>query len=253
MKIAVVMGVANNRSIAWGIANKLIDEGYTCVFTYPNDSVKKKITRLSPMAHVIKCDVSDPMEVRNAFIQIKQHYPKIDYVVHAMSMTDFRELDGNMMNISRINFLYSMEVGVYSLIDIVRHSLPMMNKGGAYLTLSYDGSRRVYDNYNVMGLVKASLETATRYLARDCAEAGVRVNCISAGVIKTSSAMAVKGSKGMLKWAEGVNPMKRNITLQDIAGSAYYFLSDLSSGVTGETHYVDCGYNIIGAPSINDI
>ena len=253
MKIAVVMGVANNRSIAWGIANKLIDKGYTCIFTYPNDSIKKKITRLSPMAHVIKCDVSDPMQVRNAFIEIKQHYPKIDYVVHAMSMTDFRELDGNMKDISRINFLYSMEVGCYSLIDIVRHSLPMMNKGGAYLTLSYDGSRRVYDNYNVMGIVKAGLESATRYLAKDCAEAGVRINCISAGVIKTSSAMAVKGSKGMLKWSEGVNPMKRNITLQDIAGSAYYFLSDLSSGVTGETHYVDCGYNIIGAPSIDDI
>ena len=128
-----------------------------------------------------------------------------------------------------------------------------MNEGGSYLTLSYDGARRVYDNYNVMGIVKAGLESTTRYLAKDCAEKGVRINCISAGVIKTSSAMAVKGSKGMLKWAEGVNPMKRNITLEDLAGSAYYFLSDLSSGVTGETHYVDCGYNIIGAPSIDDI
>ncbi len=253
MKVAVVMGVANDRSIAWGIANKLIDEGYTCIFTYPNDSIKKRITRLSPMAHTIKCDVSNSMDVRNAFIEATKHYPKIDYVVHAMSMTDFRELDGKMKDISRENFLESLNVGCYSLIDVVRNSLDKMNEGGAYLTLSYDGARRVYDNYNVMGIVKAGLESATRYLAKDCAEVGVRINCISAGVIKTSSAMAVKGSKGMLKWAEGVNPMKRNITLQDLAGSAYYFLSDLSSGVTGETHYVDCGYNIIGAPSIDDI
>jgi enoyl-[acyl-carrier protein] reductase I len=158
-----------------------------------------------------------------------------------------------MMDISKENFSESLLVGCYSLIDIVRNSIEFMNTGGAYLTLSYDGARRVYDNYNVMGLVKASLESATRYLAKDCAEKGVRINCISAGVIKTSSAMAVKGSKGMLAYAEGVNPMKRNITLQDLAGSAYYFLSDLSSGVTGETHYVDCGYNIIGAPSIDDL
>jgi len=253
MKIAVVMGVANSRSIAWGIANKLIDEGYTCIFTYPNNSVQKKITRLSPMAHTVKCDVTNAMDVRNCFMEIKQHFKSIDYVVHAMSMTDFTELDGKFYDISQENFSESLTVGCYSLIQIVKHSLLYMNEGGAYLTLSYDGARRVYDNYNVMGVVKAALESTVRYLAKDVASNGVRVNCISAGVIKTASAMAVKGSKDMLKYAEGVNAMKRNITLDDLAGSAYYFLNNLSSDVTGETHYVDCGYNIIGAPSLDDL
>lgn len=247
------MGVANSRSIAWGIANKLIDEGYTCVFTYPNTSIQNKISRLSPLAHTYKCDVTDAMQVRNCFMAIKAKYKTIDYVVHAMSMTDFTELDGKLYDISKANFSESLAVGCYSLIEIVKHSLPMMNDNGAYLTLSYDGARRVYDNYNVMGIVKAALESSVRYLARDVADRGIRVNCISAGVIKTSSAMAVKGSKGMLKWAEGTNMLKRNITLDDIAGTAYYFLSDLSSGVTGETQYVDCGYNLMGAPSINDL
>jgi len=254
-KKGLVMGVANDRSIAWGIAKKLSEHGAELAFTYLGDALKKRVV---PLAESLKsnfnlsCDVEKKDDVVKTFEEIKKKWGNLDFVVHAIAFSDRAELSGEYLNTSRENFLKSMLISCFSLTEIAKEAAKIMNKGSSLLTLTYESSK-VIPNYNVMGICKAALETSVKYLARDLGSKGIRVNAISAGPIKTLAASAIGDAKFLYKWNEDHSLLKRNVDINDVGGSALYLLSDLSAAVTGEIHYVDAGYNKVGMPDPKNI
>ena len=249
------MGVANDRSIAWGIAKKLSEHGAELAFTYLGDALKKRVI---PLAESLKsnftlsCDVEKKEDVIKTFEDIKNKWTNLDFVVHAIAFSDRSELSGEYLNTSRENFLKSMLISCFSFTEVAKEAAKIMNKNSSMLTLTYE-SNKVIPNYNVMGVCKAALETSVKYLARDLGSKGIRVNAISAGPIKTLAASAIGDAKFLYKWNEDHSLLKRNVDINDIGGSALYLLSDLSAAVTGEIHYVDAGYNKVGMPNPKNI
>ena len=245
------MGVANERSIAWGISKKLAENGAELAFTYLGDTLKKRVV---PLAESLKsnitlsCNVEDKNEIVKLFEDIKSKWDQIDFVVHAIAFSDRSELSGEYLNTTRENFLKSMLISCFSFTEIAKEAYKIMKEGGSMLTLTYE-STKVIPNYNVMGVCKSALETSVKYLARDLGEKKIRVNAISAGPIKTLAASAIGDAKFLYKWNEDHSLLKRNVDIDDIGNSALYLLSDLAGAVTGEIHYVDAGYNKVGMPN----
>lgn len=253
-KRGLIMGVANHHSIAWGIAQVLSEYGADLAFTYQGDALKKRVEPLAESlgsSLVIPCDVSEENGIEGAFNTLKKHWDSLDFVVHAIGFSDKDELKGKYVNTSRKNFLNSMDVSCYSFTEAARFAAPMMTNGGSLLTLTYYGAERVMPHYNVMGLVKAALESSVRYLAVDLGGDNIRVNAISAGPIKTLAASGIGDFRYILKWNQYNAPLKRNTSLEDVGRSALYILSDLSSGVTGEILHVDSGYHVVGMKSVD--
>jgi len=254
-KKGLIMGVANDRSIAWGIAKKLSDHGAELAFTYLGDALKKRVI---PLAESVKsnltlsCDVEKKEDIVKTFDDIKKKWGNLDFIVHAIAFSDRSELSGEYLNTSRENFLKSMLISCFSFTEVAKEASKIMNKDSSMLTLTYESSK-VIPNYNVMGVCKAALETSVKYLARDLGSKSIRVNAISAGPIKTLAASAIGDAKFLYKWNEDHSLLKRNVDINDIGGSALYLLSDLSAAVTGEIHYVDAGYNKVGMPNPKNI
>tara|TARA_Y100001970_G_scaffold292866_1_gene436246 strand:- start:599 stop:1384 length:786 start_codon:yes stop_codon:yes gene_type:complete len=254
-KKGLIMGVANDRSIAWGIAKKLSEHGANLAFTYLGDALKKRVV---PLAESLKsnftlsCDVEKKEDIKKTFEDIKNKWNNLDFVVHAIAFSDRSELSGEYLNTSRENFSKSMLISCFSFTEVAREASKIMSKNSSMLTLTYE-SNKVIPNYNVMGICKAALETSVKYLARDLGTKGIRVNAISAGPIKTLAASAIGDAKFLYKWNEDHSLLKRNVDINDIGGSALYLLSDLSAAVTGEIHYVDAGYNKVGMPNPKNI
>ena len=253
-KRGLIMGVANERSIAWGIAKMAADHGAELAFTYQGEALLK---RLSPLAQsvnsemVMQCDVTDEHSLETVFNKIRGNWGKIDFVVHAIAYSDKDELKGEYINTTRENFLRTLDISCFSFTSVAKYSAELMPEGGSLLTLSYYGAERVMPHYNVMGVAKAALESSVRYLAVDLGDQKIRVNGLSAGPMKTLAASGIGDFRYILKWNEYNSPLKRNVTLEDVGGAAMYLLSDLSSGVSGEIHHVDCGYNIVGMKAVD--
>jgi len=254
-KKGLIMGVANERSIAWGISQKLAEQGAELAFTYLGDALKKRVI---PLAQSLKsdftlsCNVENKNEVVKLFEDIKAKWGKIDFVVHAVAFSDKSELSGEYLNTSRENFLRSMLISCFSFTEVAKEASKIMNEGGSMLTLTYESTKAI-PNYNVMGVCKSALEASVKYLARDLGAKGIRVNAISAGPIKTLAASAIGDAKFLYKWNEDHSFLKRNVDIHDVGNSALYLISDLSAGVTGEIHYVDAGYNKVGMPDPKNI
>ena len=245
------MGVANERSIAWGISQKLAGAGADLAFTYLGDALKKRVVPLAKSLSsdfTLSCNVENKEEVVKLFEDIKAKWGQIDFVVHAVAFSDKSELSGEYLNTSRENFLKSMLVSCFSFTEVAKEASKIMSKGSSMLTLTYESSK-VIPNYNVMGVCKAALESSVKYLARDLGSKGIRINAISAGPIKTLAASAIGDAKFLYKWSENHSLLKRNVDINDVGGSALYLLSDLAAAVTGEIHYVDAGYNKVGMPN----
>ena len=254
-KKGLIMGVANERSIAWGIAKKLSENGAELAFTYLGDALKKRVIPLAKSLNsnfTLSCDVEKKEDIIKTFGDIKNKWGSIDFIVHAVAFSDKSELTGEYLNTSRENFLRSMLISCFSFTEVAKEASKIMNKNGSMLTLTYESSK-VIPNYNVMGVCKAALETSVKYLARDLGSRSIRVNAISAGPIKTLAASAIGDAKFLYKWNEDHSLLKRNVDTQDIGNSALYLLSDLAGAVTGEIHYVDAGYNKVGMPNPKNI
>jgi enoyl-[acyl-carrier protein] reductase I len=249
-KRGLIMGLANDKSLAWGIARKLAEQGASLAFSYQGEALAKRVIPLAEQLgsdFTFECDVSDMASLDAAFATLKARWDSLDFVVHAIGFSDKNELRGQYIDTSLENFLLTMNVSAYSLVAVAKRAAAMMPEtGGAILTLSYYGAEKVVPHYNVMGVAKAALETSVKYLANDLGPRNIRVNAISAGPIKTLAASGIGDFRYILKWNELNSPLRRNVTIEDVGGSALYFLSELSSGVTGETHHVDGGYHIIG-------
>ena len=254
-KKGLIMGVANERSIAWGISKKLAENGAELAFTYLGDALKKRVI---PLAESLKsnitlsCNVENKDEIVKLFEDIKDKWGQIDFIVHAIAFSDRSELSGEYLNTTRENFLKSMLISCFSFTEVAKEASKIMKEGGSMLTLTYE-STKVIPNYNVMGVCKSALETSVKYLARDLGERKIRVNAISAGPIKTLAASAIGDAKFLYKWNEDHSLLKRTVDIHDIGNSALYLLSDLAAGVTGEIHYVDAGYNKVGMPNPKNI
>ena len=249
-KKGLIMGVANDKSIAWGIAKKLSEQGSELAFTYLGDTLKKRVVPLAESLNsnfVLDCNVEKKEDVARTFEDIKNKWENLDFVVHAIAFSDRSELSGEYLNTSRENFLKSMLISCFSFTEVAKEASKIMSKGSSMLTLTYE-STKVIPNYNVMGVCKAALESSVKYLARDLGAKGIRVNAISAGPIKTLAASAIGDAKFLYKWSEDHSLLKRNGDINDIGGSALYLLRDLAAAVTGEIHYVDAGYNKVGMP-----
>ena len=254
-KKGLIMGVANERSIAWGISKKLANEGDELAFTYVGDSLKKRVLPLANSLGsklTIDCNVENEQQIKDTFLQIKKDWGNIDFVVHSVAFSDKSELSGEYLSTSRNNFINSMLISCFSFTEVARNAAPLMKEGASMLTLTYESSK-VIPNYNVMGVCKSALETSTKYLARDLGKKGIRVNAISAGPIKTLAASAIGDAKFLYKWNEDHSLLKRNVNIDDVGNSALYLISDLAAGVTGEIHYVDAGYNNVGMPDPKNI
>ena len=256
-KRGLIMGVANDHSIAWGIAKAVAAQGAELAFTYQGEALGK---RVKPLAHsigseiVIPCDVEDIASVDAVFEELRQRWGKLDFVVHAIGFSDKNELKGRYIEqTTRENFSRPMVISCFSFTEIAQRAAPMMNEGGSLLTLTYGGATRVMPNYNVMGLAKAALESSVRYLASDLGPQGLRVNAISAGPIRTLAGAGIGEARAMFSFQRAHSPLRRAVTIEDVGGSALYLLSDLSSGVTGEVHFVDAGYNVISMPRPEDM
>jgi enoyl-[acyl-carrier protein] reductase I len=248
-KRGLIMGLANDRSLAWGIAQKLHAEGAELCFSYQGDAMEKRVRPLADQLgcdFLIDCDVSTEAELDKTFATLAAKWPTIDFVVHAIGYTNKEALRGNYSDVGLEDFLMTMNISVYSFTAVAKRAAAMMSAGGAMLTLSYYGAEKVIPHYNVMGVAKAALETSVKYLANDFGPQGIRVNAISAGPIKTLAASGIGDFRYILKWNEYNAPLRRNVTIDDVGGAALYLLSDLSSGVTGETHHVDAGYHTVG-------
>jgi enoyl-[acyl-carrier protein] reductase I len=249
-KRGLIMGLANDKSLAWGIAKKLAEHGAELAFSYQGEALAKRVIPLAQQLgsdFTFECDVSDMASLDAAFAVLKERWDRLDFVVHAIGFSDKNELRGHFVDTSLENFLLTMNISAYSLVAITQRAAEMMpDTGGAILTLSYYGAEKVVPHYNVMGVAKAALETSVKYLANDLGPRNIRVNAISAGPIKTLAASGIGDFRYILKWNELNAPLRRNVTIDDVGGSALYLLSDLASGVTGETHHVDGGYHIIG-------
>ena len=253
-KRGLIMGLANDKSIAWGIAKSLADAGAELAFSYQGEALKKRVDPLAASLGsdtVLPCDVSDMDSVDQLFTDLAAKWGKLDFIVHAIGFSDKNELRGRYVDTSRQNFLTSMDISVYSFTAVVNRAAAMMTDGGACLTLTYYGAERVMPHYNVMGVCKAALEASVRYMAEDLGKDGIRVNAISAGPIKTLAASGIGDFRYILKWNELNSPLRRTVTTDDVGKSALYLLSDLSSGVTGKTHHVDSGYHIVGMKAVD--
>ena len=254
-KKGLIMGVANERSIAWGISQKLAEAGAELAFTYPGDTMKKRIEPLAKSLNselILRCNVENKDEITKLFQDIKSKWGQIDFVVHAVAFSDKSELSGQYLNTSRDNFLKSMLISCFSFTEVAKEASGILKEGGTLLTLSYESTRAI-PNYNIMGVCKSALEASVKYLARDLGPKKIRVNAISAGPIKTLAASAIGDAKFLYKWNEDHSFLKRNVDIHDVGKSALYLLSDLSSGVTGEIHYVDAGFNKVGMPDPKNI
>jgi enoyl-[acyl-carrier protein] reductase I len=255
-KKGLVMGVANDRSIAWGLSKALADAGAELAFTYQGESLAKRVRPLAESlgSHlVIPCDVSDEESLDAAFKQIEEQFGQLDFVIHAIAYSDKSELDGLYLNTSRENFKHTMDISVYSFTAVAQRAVPLMKEGGSLLTLTYYGAERVMPHYNVMGVAKAALEASVRYLATDLGPKNIRVNAISAGPIKTLAASGIGDFRFILKWNEYNAPLRRNITIEDVGNSGLFLLSDLGSGITGEVMHVDAGYHTVGMVAVDKI
>jgi enoyl-[acyl-carrier protein] reductase I len=253
-KRGIIMGVANERSIAWGIAAAAAEQGAEIAFTYQGDALEKRVRPLAESIGsdiIIPCDVSSDKAIDQTFLTLKEKWETIDFVVHAIAYSDKEELKGEYMDTSRENFNTTMDISVYSFTAIAKRAAAMMPHGGSMITLTYYGAERVMPHYNVMGVAKAALESSVRYLAADLGSDKIRVNSLSAGPIKTLAASGIGDFRYILKWNQYNSPLRRNVTLKDVGGSGVYLLSDLSAGVTGETHHVDCGYHVVGMKAID--
>ncbi|MBI2584989.1 MAG: enoyl-ACP reductase FabI [Rhodospirillales bacterium] len=253
-KQGLIMGVANDRSLAWGIARTAHTEGAELAFTFQGDALKKRVEPLAKSIgrdFVVPCDVTDAASMDAVFEAIKQRWGRLDFLVHAVAFSDKEELKGQYIDTTPENFAQTMHISCYSFTAVCRRARPLMTNGGSLLTLTYFGAERVMPHYNVMGVAKAALEASVRYLAEDLGKDRIRVNAISAGPMKTLAASGIGDFRYILKWNEYNSPLRRNVTLDDIGGAGMYLLSDLSSGVTGEVHHVDCGYNIVGMKAVD--
>ncbi|MFD0945098.1 enoyl-ACP reductase FabI [Sphingomonas canadensis] len=248
-KRGLIMGLANDRSLAWGIAKQLREQGAELAFSYQGEALERRVRPLAAELgsdFLIDCDVGDMAALDTAFAKLAERWPTIDFVVHAIGFSDKNELRGRYYDTSLENFLMTMNISVFSFTAVAKRAQAMMPNGGSLLTLSYYGAAKVVPHYNVMGVAKSALETSVKYLAVDLGRDNIRVNCISAGPIKTLAASGIGDFRYILKWNELNSPLKRNVTIEDVGGAGLYLLSDLASGVTGEIHYVDAGYNAIG-------
>ena len=248
-KRGLIMGLANDRSLAWGIAQKLSEAGAELAFSYQGEALEKRVRPLAEQlgsSKLIDCDVSDMDALDRAFDDLARDWPTIDFIVHAIGFSDKSELRGKFYDTSLDNFLMTMNISAYSFVAVAKRARAMMPEGGSLLTLSYYGAEKVIPHYNVMGVAKAALETSVKYLAVDLGPENIRVNAISAGPIKTLAASGIGDFRYIMKWNELNAPLKRNVTIEDLGGAGLYLLSDLASGVTGEIHHVDAGYNVIG-------
>jgi enoyl-[acyl-carrier protein] reductase I len=248
-KRGLVMGVANERSIAWGIAQAVAAQGAELAFTYQGEALGKRVLPLAKSLNcdfVLPCDVTDDASMDAVFAEIGKRWGAMDFLVHAIAFSDKEELKGKYLNTSRGNFALTLDVSCYSFTAVCQRAAKLMPKGGSMLTLTYYGAQRVMPHYNVMGVAKAALEASVRYLAADLGSQNVRVNAISAGPIKTLAASGIGDFRYILRWNELNSPMKRNVTIDQVGGAGLYLLSDLSAGVTGEVHHVDSGYHVVG-------
>jgi len=253
-KRGLVMGVANDRSIAWGIAKAAHAQGAELAFTYQGDALKKRVGPLADSVGsdiVLPCDVTDLSSIDAVFDTLKEKWGSIDFIVHAVAYSNKDELKGGYIDTSPENFAMTMNISCYSFTAICQRAQPLLNEGASLLTLTYFGAERVMPHYNVMGVAKAALEASVRYLAEDLGKTGVRVNSLSADPMKTLAASGIGDFRYILKWNEYNSPLRRNVNMDDIGGAGVYLLSSLSSGVTGETHHVDCGYNIVGMKAVD--
>ncbi len=252
-KKGLIMGVANDRSIAWGIARIAAQHGAELAFTYQGEALERRVKPLAASVNsplVLPCDVMDDASVEAAFVAIARGWGRLDFLVHAIAFSDREQLKGKYVNTTRDNFSRTLEISCFSFTDLSRRAAALMDKGGSLLTLTYYGAERVMPHYNVMGVAKAALEASVRYLAMDLGERQIRVNAISAGPIRTLAASGIGDFRYILKWNEHNAPLRRNVSLDDVGGAALYLLSDLSGGVTGEVHHVDAGYHIVGMKAI---
>ena len=251
----LIMGVANNRSIAWGIARACAQAGAELAFTYQGEALKRRVQPLAEELGVpllMECDVTSEESLDAVFAQLKEAWGYLDFVVHAIAFSDKDELKGRYVDTTRANFAQTMDISVYSFTAVAQRAEALMENGGSLLTLSYYGAEKWVPHYNVMGVAKAALEASVRYLAADLGPSGIRVNAISAGPIRTLAAAGISGFRMMLDWNEQNAPLRRNVTIDEVGTAALFLLSDLSSGVTGEVMHVDAGYNIIGMRALEE-
>lgn len=255
-KRGLIMGVANDHSIAWGIAKMLADHGAELAFTYQGDAFGKRVKPLADSVGskiLIPCDVTDSQSMDTVFRTLKEEWGTIDFLVHAIAYSDKNELKGRYADTTRENFLRSMDISCFSFVEVSRRAAEIMPNGGSIVTLTYEGAQRVMPNYNVMGVAKAALEASVRYLASDLGRDGIRINAISAGPMRTLAGSAIGDARFVHKWNKTHSALKETIELEHVGGAGLYLLSDLSARVTGEIHYVDSGYNIIGLPRAEEM
>ena len=255
-KRGLIMGLANDKSLAWGISKRLAEQGAELAFSYQGEALQKRVGPLAAELgsdFLLPCDVEDIASVDAVIAAIKERWGKFDFIVHAIGFSDKNELKGLYADTSRDNFSRTMVISCFSFTEIARRAAELMNDGGSMLTLTYGGSMRVMPNYNVMGVAKAALEASVRYLAADYGARGIRVNAISAGPIRTLAGAGISDARAMLSWQQKNSPLRRTVTIDDVGNSALYLLSDLSRGVTGEIHYVDSGYNITSMPALDTL
>jgi enoyl-[acyl-carrier protein] reductase I len=248
-KRGLIMGLANDKSLAWGIAKLLSEHGAELAFSYQGEAILKRVKPLAEQLGsdiLIDCDVADMAALDTAFDGLKAKWPTIDFVVHAIGFSDKNQLRGKYYDTTLDNFLMTMNISAYSLVAVAKRARELMPNGGSILTLTYYGAEKVIPHYNVMGVAKAALETSVKYLAVDMGPENIRVNGISAGPIQTLAARGIGDFNYILKWNELNAPLRRTVTIEDVGGAGLYLLSDLASGVTGEIHHVDAGYNVIG-------
>ena len=248
-KRGLIMGLANDKSLAWGIAKRLHEQGAELAFSYQGEALEKRVRPLAASLgsdFLIECDVSSMEALDQSFATLTERWPTIDFVVHAIGFSDKSELRGRYYDTTLDNFLMTMNISAYSLVAVAKRAMELMPDGGSIVTLSYFGAEKVVPHYNVMGVAKAALETSVKYLANDLGPKNIRVNAISAGPIKTLAASGIGDFRYILKWNELNSPLRRNVTIEDVGGAGLYFVSELSSGVTGEIHHVDGGYNVVG-------
>jgi len=253
-KRGLIMGLANDKSIAWGIARACADAGAELAFSYQGEALKKRVGPLAAELGsdiVLPCDVADMASIDALFEALGEHWEGLDFIVHAIGFSDKNELRGRYVDTSRDNFLRTMDISVYSFTAVIQRAEKMMGDGGSALTLTYYGAEQVMPHYNVMGVAKAALEASVKYMAEDLGKDGIRVNAISAGPIRTLAASGIGDFRYILKWNELNSPLRRNVTIDDVGRSALYMLSDLGSGVTGETLHVDAGYHIVGMKAVD--
>ena len=253
-KRGLIMGLANDKSIAWGVARACADAGAELAFSYQGEALRKRVDPLAASVGsdiVLPCDVGDEDSIDALFASLRESWDRLDFIVHAIGYSDKGELRGRYLDTSRENFRISMDISVYSFTAVMQRAAPMMSQGGSALTLTYYGAEKVLPHYNVMGVAKAALEASVRYLAEDLGRDGIRVNAISAGTIKTLAASGIGDFRYILKWNEYNSPLRRTVTQEEVGKAALYLLSDMSSAVTGEVHHVDSGYNIVGMKAID--